>query len=312
MATLDTKYRAVTRLLQIVQILNVACSTAPIRKLWVDRTESGALPLRPQMHLYLSAEMSSFKSSLLKEAQSVYKGVYQYGLTYASLVGSIDKLSGELTESVAWNARDSILFVDEFHSQGERKGDLIKSFLPLLSDQQYSRSIGLKSVTKSRSSNGNSYKIHNGRIELKVRFAAIFASMYSLKMFAKYVSHAALLDRCIAIQYEVTNEDRDAVARGKRIFDFTPYSCPKEVTVERKDFERVYDFWKKGSREIHDNRALDDCLRAYAVTQEHSEDLYRFIIESHAGLDEIKGEIKQERESKQETHQRRYYGRPYR
>jgi hypothetical protein len=141
-----------------------------------------------------------------------------------------------------------------------------------------------------------------------VRFVAVFATMYSLLMFAKYVSHEALLDRCIVVQYEVTNEERDAVGKGKAVFDQKPYSCPKEITVERKDFERIYDFWVKNSDKVHDNRALDDCLRVYAVTQKHDDSVYRFVIDSHAELDAIKGEIEKERASRMEWNQQRYYG----
>ena len=273
----------------------------------MDRPVSGPQLMRAQIHLFFSAPKASFKSALQTQAQRVYGGVYQIGITYPSLVGSVDKQSGELTGSLAWAARDSVMFIDEFVSS-ERKDQLIKAFLPLLSEQRYTRSIGLKSVTKSSRSNGNYYRIRNGRIELGVRFAAVFASMYSLKMFAKYVSHEALLDRCIAIQFEVTNEERDAVAQGRPVFDHEPYDCPKNVTIERKDFERIYEFWKKTSGQVHDNRALDDCLRVFAVTQEHSEPLYRFVIESHARLDEIKAEIQNERERMQEMRQRRYYG----
>jgi hypothetical protein len=244
---------------------------------------------------------------MLTKAQSVHGGVYQIGITYPALVGTIDKQSGELTNSLAWSARDSIIFVDEFVSS-ERKDTLIKAFLPLLTEQRYTRSIGLKSVTKSSKSNGNYYKVDKGRIDLKVRFAAVFASMYSLKMFAKYVSHEALLDRCIAVQYEVTNQERDDVARGKAVFDHEPYDCPKEVTIPRKDFERVYGIWKERSQKVHDPRALDDCLRIFAVTQEHRDSIYRFVIDSHSELDSIKEEIQKERESRLERNQNRYYG----
>jgi hypothetical protein len=307
LATIDSAAYKVARFQWVTTILNIACSSAAIQRLWVDRPESGLQRMRAQLHLFLSAPMASLKSAVLTQAQSAFGGIYQLGLTYPALVGTIDKNSGELTGSLAWAAKDSVLYVDEFVSS-QRIDVLIKAFLPLLSDQIYTRSIGLKSVDKSSRSNGNYYLVHKGRIELKVRFAAVFASMYSLKMFAKYVSHAALLDRCIPIQYEVTNEERDAVARGKPVFDAKPYRCPKEVTVGRKDFERVYDFWKKNSRLVHDVRALDDCLRAFAVTQKHDEAVYRFIIDSHGGLDEIKKEIEQERASKMEWNQRRYYG----
>jgi len=306
LATLE-KYNRVTRLSDVVPLVNIACSSAKIRRVQVDRPESGPQDLRPQMHLFVSAPKSSFKSSMLTEAHTVHGGVYQIGMTYPALVGSVDKQTGELTDSLAWNARDSVLFVDEFVTN-ERKDSLIRAFLPLLSEQRYSRSIGLKSVDKSSSSNGNRYRIHRGRIELQVRFSAVFASMYSLKMFSKYVSHEALLDRCIAVQYEVTNEERDLVGKGKAVFDQKPYSCPKEVTIRRADFERIYDFWRKDSDRVHDNRALDDCLRVFAVTQDHKEPLYRFIIDSHAELDAIKGEIQQEREARIEREQRRYYG----
>ena len=306
MAALES-YNRVTRLSDVTPLLNIACSSAKVRRVQVDRPESGLQDLRPQIHLFISAPKASFKSSMLKEAQSAHGGVYQIGMTYPSLVGSVDKQSGELTDSLAWNARDSVLFVDEFVSN-ERKDSLIRAFLPLLSEQSYARSIGLKSVEKSSTSNGNHYRIHRGRIELQVRFSAVFASMYSLKMFSKYVSHEALLDRCIAVQYEVTNEERDAVGKGKAVFDQKPYACPKEVTVRRADFERIYDFWKKNSDRVHDNRALDDCLRVFAVTQDHRDSVYRFIIDSHAELDVIKGEIQQEREAKMDREQKRYYG----
>jgi len=308
MATLDFSYNGgMVRLREVTYLLNVVCATAKLQRLQVDRPESGLEDLRAQMHLFLSAPMASFKSSMLQQARSVYGGIHQIGLTYPALVGSVDKQSGELTDSLAWNARDSILFVDEFVS-GERRDALIKAFLPLLSEQLYARSIGLKSVEKSIRSNGNYYRIHKGRIELKVRFVAVFASMYSLMMFAKYTSHAALLDRCVPIQYEVTNEERDDVARGRSIFNHEPYNCPKEVTIKRKDFERIFDSWKKNSRDIHDPRALDDCLRVFAVTQEHNDSIYRFIVDSHAGLDTIKGEIQHQREARMERSQNRYYG----
>lgn len=300
-------YNRVTTLSEVTSILNVACSSARIQKLQVDRPESGLESMRPQIHLFLSAPKASFKSSMLTKAQSFHGGVYQIGITYPALVGTVDKNSGELTDSLAWNARDSILFVDEFVS-AERKDQLIKAFLPLLTEQTYTRSIGLKSIDKSSSSHGNYYRVHKGRIELKVRFAGIFASMYSLKMFAKYISHEALLDRCIPIQYEVTNENRDDVARGKAIFNFEPYACPKEVTIDRKDFERVYAFWKEKSVKDLDVRALDDCLRVFAVTQEHQNPIYRFVIESHNELDLIKEEIEKERVLRIERSQQRYYG----
>ena len=305
-STLESHSR-VTRLSDVPPLLNISGSSAGIRSVRVELPKSKVRVLRPQLHLFLSAPKASFKSAMLTEAQRAFGGIYQIGLTYPALVGSVDKQSGELTDSLAWNARDSVLYVDEFVS-GERRDSLIKAFLPLLSEQRYARSIGLKSVDRSIRRNGNYYTIHKGRIELHVRFAAVFASMYSLKMFAKYVSHAALLDRCVPVQYEVTNEERDAVARGEPVFDQKPYDCPKEVTIQRKDFEHVYGVWRERSDRVHDNRALDDCLRVFAVTQEHDDPLYRFVIDSHAELDAIKAEIQQERESRLERNQSRYYG----
>ena len=305
-STLESHSR-VTRLSDVAPLLNVSCSSRRIQSVMVDRPESGLQPLRPQVHLFLSAPKASFKSALLTEAQKAHGGIYQIGLTYPALVGTVDKQTGELTDSLAWNARDSVLYVDEFVS-GERRDSLIKAFLPLLSEQRYARSTGLKSVSKSSNSRGNFYRIRKGRIELRVRFVAVFASMYSIKMFAKYVSHEALLDRCIPVQYDVTNEERDAVARGEPVFDQKPYDCPKEVTIQRKDFEHVYGVWRERSDRVHDNRALDDCLRVFAVTQEHDDPLYRFVIDSHAELDAIKAEIQQERESRLERNQSRYYG----
>lgn len=306
MATLETHSR-VTRLADVPPLLNISCSSQKMRSLQVELPQSKVRVLRPQLHLFISAPKASFKSAMLTEAQKVHGGIYQIGVTYPALVGSVDKLTGELTDSLAWNARDSVLYLDEFVT-GERRDQLIKALLPLLSEQYYARSLGLKSVEKRSTSKGNYYRVHRGRIELRVRFVAVIATMYSVKMFAKYVSHEALLDRCVPVQYEVTNGERDEVALGGSVYDQRPYDCPREVTVSRKDFERVYGLWKTYSDRVHDPRALDDCLRAFAVTQEHKEPLYRFIIDSHAELDTIKAEIQQEREARLDREQKRYYG----
>lgn len=306
--TTPESFSRVTRLSDVSLMLNIACSSARIRRLTVERPESGPREVRPQLHLFISAEKSSLKSSMPMEAQSSYGGVYQFGLTFPALVGSIDKQTGMLTDSLAWEARDKVLFVDEFISTAGRKDELIKAFLPLLSDQVYSRSIGLKSVDKASQSRGNWFRLHKGRIELRVRFVAVFATMYSLKMGCRFKSHEALLDRCIPIEYKVTNDDRDAIAKGRTVFDHRPYKCPEEVTVGRKDFDRIYDLWKKHSGKVHDLRALDDCLRSFAVTQKHSDPLYRFIVDSHAELDAIKEDIERERMMRVERDQRRYYG----
>jgi hypothetical protein len=46
----------------------------------------------------------------------------------------------------------------------------------------------------------------------------------------------------------------------------------------------------------------------YAVTQKHSDSVYRFVIDSHGEIDAIKEEIEKERESRMQREQNRYYG----
>ena len=284
------------------KLVNIAASSAKIRKITVNLPDSTPrINLRPQIHLWIQAKKSSFKTAILHEAQKYYGGDYEYMFTYASLVGSTDSDTGRDTTSAAWNVRNSILFIDEFTVA--HKNDLPRALLSLLSDGEHSRIIKSKKFRRYLKDNDLFFRVKDGSIKIKTRFVAMFATMYSLEHYSRYTVYDALMDRCIVIPYKVTDEMRRKVARGTPVFQYKPYDVKPEVIISAEDYQYIYNFWDKNSPKFYANvdnyldiRALDDMLRIFAVTQKHDDELYLHVLEYASNIEQIKEKVKQERE----------------
>lgn len=258
------------------KFVNLGCSSAKVEKITVNRFNGEPREIRPQINLFLSARYGEFKSSIMRSAQKCYGGVYRWDMSYAGLVGSVDKNTGELVDSLAWEARGKTLFVDEFHK--DRYGYLWNAFRALLEGDEYARSISMKKISQPPNKWKDCYyKIQKGSICIKSRFATIMASMYPLKIWTEDVSTTAVLDRCIPVRYHVTPEQMYQIMEGKQIFRYEPYSPEPEIIISASAHNEILHFWKANTPKEQklDPRAFDNLLRTFAVIGNHDYDLYR-------------------------------------
>jgi len=85
-----------------------------IKKIDVEE-ENGIFPLRTNLNLFIYGQISSTKSTLLKQISKSSNCKKPFtDMTYPALIGSVDKTTRQLIVGASWECRNSLLLLDEF------------------------------------------------------------------------------------------------------------------------------------------------------------------------------------------------------
>jgi hypothetical protein len=275
--------------------VNVAISSAKIESIQVEEPAQ-IYDLRPQLHIFVSAPYGSFKSTLLESIEkAIPNSKYRLQMTSAALRGTFDKNTGEPIGFLAWDVRNSVLLMDEIGN--DARGQLLRALLALTENQRYDFSLGMKTPKELETKDEDLFlKIDNGNVSIRTRFTAIFATMYSFEYIARSLKMAALLDRTVAIRYDLEQDERYRVEEGNPIYVPRLYEVPKKIFVSIDNWQLIIDYARKKYPDLPQTRAINNCIRVFAVTGEHNLDLYDYILDSNKNLRDIQEKIIRERE----------------
>jgi hypothetical protein len=268
------------------RLLNITCSSKNIGTLLV-RERFKTQQFRSQLNIILQSTSGTLKTTILEGIGGCYDVTpYSYA-TYAAMIGSINRTTGQVIPGLVWEARKKPLLLDEFRT-GER-GDAgsIDVLLGVTESGHYKRRIALASETIEEKDGPLYYRVRNGEIEVQTRFPCIIATMKNLDM-SRSDTIRALIQRCIPIKYDLPNEVLDAALQGSPIYRLQKYDPPNQVVINRKDYDKIIQV----GREIRDTesnfkvaylRSIGDLCRIFAVIGRHDFELYRLVCFLKAG-----------------------------
>jgi hypothetical protein len=271
-----------TRSLELLnKLINLAGNSLKIKKIIVEEPYK-EFNLRPQIHVFISAPFGEFKSTILQEIINHYGGKIITDITFASLVGSIDRITKQIIPAAVWECRNKPLILDEYSAS--RSWQVVDALLQLLEHQYYSRKVATYSADLNEEDGDLYFKVKSGNIEVKTRFSCICATMKNICMIRKQITEA-LLSRFIPIRYEMSEKEIDEVLDGKPLFKPEKLEVDPEVRIKLKDYQYIRDIIKKvkSKRKIKgiENilaRTVNECCRCYAVLGKHDEKLYENIL----------------------------------
>lgn len=260
-------------LFTLEKILELQAGSLKIKKLSLPKKPS----FRPTIHIYLYAPIGAGKSTLAQKIAEEYKTEVYSNETLAGLTGGYRRQK-QISLGHAWTSRNKPLILDEFDFK--QRSEIQRAILQILDPGTYTRSI-FYTHRKGyfRYDGGLYFKINRGKgLRLKTRVAGLFLTM---KDFSRTDSefHGALLDRCIPIRFFPTIQEINLLWDRALFFNRNKYNPPEEVVIEREDelyIRNLVNNLLAGQPEYYP-RIIGDCLRAFAVTGEHDEALYRLI-----------------------------------
>lgn len=270
----------------INRILNISCASANIETLLV-KEQFKTQPFRPQLHVLLQSGPGALKTTILGEIGRVYNITpYSYA-TYAAMIGSIDKTTGQFIPGIVWETRKKPLLLDEFRSGERGDAGAIDVLLGVLESGHYKRKIAVPSRLIEERDGPLFYRVKDGEIEVQTRFPCIIATMKNLDM-ARSEKVRALIQRCIPIRYDLPDEVVDAALQGSTLYHPQRYKPPDIAVINRRDYRRIIEE-ARGIRSIGDRfreaytRSVGDLCRILAVLGYHDTRLYRLVCYLKAG-----------------------------
>jgi hypothetical protein len=255
--------------------------------------------MRPQLHVLLQSRPGALKTTILEEIGHAH-GVTAYSYaTYAAMIGTIDRLTGQIVPGIVWETRKKPLLLDEFRT-GER-GDAGSTdvLLGVLESGHYKRKIAIPCQAFEERDGPLYYRTKNGEIEVQTRFPCIVATMRNLDM-SRSDKVKALLARLLPIRYDLPDEIIDAALQGSTLYAPIKLTPPKETTIKRRDYQtviRVASEIRSDNSGFRDNysRAVGDLCRIFAVLGHHDLELYRLVCYLRVGY-HIEDALKKARE----------------
>jgi len=268
------------------RILNIACSSANVEMLLV-KEQLKTQQFRPQLHVLLQSRTGNMKTTILEEIGRAYNVTpYSYA-TYAAMIGSIDRTTGQFIPGLAWETRKKPLLLDEFRTGERGDAGAIDVLLGVLESGHYKRKIAVPCRLIEEKDGPLFYRVENGEIEVQTRFPCIIATMKNLDM-ARSEKVRALTQRCIPIRYDLPDEVVDAALGGSTLYHSERQSPPEQVVINRRDYERIIELARQTRsssqrfREVY-ARSVGDLCRIFAVLGHHDTQLYRLVCYLKAG-----------------------------
>jgi hypothetical protein len=270
----------------INRILNISCASANVRTLQV-KEDFKTQPLRPQLHVLLQSRPGALKTTILEEIGRAYNATpYSYA-TYAAMIGSVDRATGQVIPGIVWETRNKPLLLDEFRTGERGDAGAIDVLLGVLETGHYKRKIAVLSQMVEEKDGALFYRFKDGEIEVQTRFPCIMATMKNLEM-SRSDKVRALITRCVPIRYELPDEMLDAALQGSRLYHSDKYNVPQDYVIRRRDYKTII----RAARDIrceyprfkeNYTRAVGDLCRIFTVLGHHDKELYRLACYLKAG-----------------------------
>lgn len=278
--------------------INACIASLKVKKLEVNEPNK-KIELRPYFHFLFMAQFGSCKSTVLNEIAVQHNLMPYTSLTRAGLVGTVDQRTLQVIPAGAWENRNKLLLIDEFKMQ--RKDDVLDPLLQLMEGGTYKKKFGMFSAETNeedppKDPNCLFFKVKQGEIKIKTRFAAIIATMRWLE-YEKNPEVHALISRAIPFRWFVTSQELKNIALGNPVYITTNYK-PKHnnAVIRKKDYLKIKDFVDNvGIDNRIYLRTIGDCCRMFNVLGKHNEGVYGLIARLKQDCIERHEQAKQER-----------------
>ena len=246
------------------KLINIAISTAKIKKLSTPYAD-----IRPNMHSILVGRVGSLKSTILRIICDQFKTDSQFGITSATVLGTIDKQTNIPILPSIWECRNSILPIDEFNvdyfSKGSRSA--LGTLLSVLEYPKFEKKLGYRTNQEINEKDGDLYlKIKNGSIKINTRFTLIGNTMMPLDKKQRLQELEALKTRCLIIPYYPTMTELRHMISGDNLYKFSKFNSQPIVSITQVIYEKLIELTiQAGIKEESFVRTVGDLCRAYSV-----------------------------------------------
>jgi len=284
MGNLDTTY-GLTDFSLFNRIVNCVLCSSQFHKIEYENEVGIQILPRSQLHLIIFGEFGISKSAILNEICRERSVTPTIQLTKAVIVGSFDKNTSSFTPPLVWQRNGNIIAIDEFSYDPDSKGQkgVLDTLLSLMENMPYSKTLlgRIPNMKKKIAKNGGSISIKDSLMTCDPRFSLIATTMNHPLNYSSYRMHA-FFSRAIVLHYKPTMEDLKGILNKKRkLYSYENFFKVNEILIQKKDFDFIQNFVEK--REIPISlylRTIGDCMRFFAVLQEHDEDIYNFVVSS--------------------------------
>lgn len=268
-------------------LLNLVVASARLRTIRMEQTEdaSRVFEMRPQLHTIMSGDLGTAKSTAIKQLAKMMGCEPYMSITTPGLVGSIDSDTKEINPGAAWDARHGVLAVDEFNfkDRGGRPPEVLDALLALTENEQYyQKKVGLrnKSHLERDTTNSNLYfKVEAGTIEVRTNFVMMIGTMDRLDFYNQKLK--AFISRCLPIRWHPSDDVFTTLLAGQPIYEYRDLlRAPSlDVRVPYTDYRTIIDYVYASNVPREGRlRVIGDCVRAFAILQEHNQAVYDMII----------------------------------
>lgn len=266
------------------KILNVSLASRKLESLSFVNEAGETIQLSvPQIHIILYGKPGTFKSTIQRDFIKKVKGINISMLTTATFLGSVDK-QGQFVDPVIWDAKGSVLGVDDWHPSLKMQGDkkLFESLLKVLEEGEYTRPFVWSTKSFSKKSGPHSMVMKNNKLTVKCNFVYFASTMKNLvKRKELSTDIEALLSRCLFIPFHPTRQDVDQFMKGhKKFFMYHDIELKeKNPVLKKKDYLHIHEYvFSKDMPLAETTRTVGLLCKIFAITGEHDFDLYEEII----------------------------------
>lgn len=259
---------------ELSKLFSISVASSRIKKLSIPHKN-----IRNSLHIVLYGEVGSGKSDTINNICKNLKIQPSISLTRATLLGSVDKNSGQFIPPMAWECRNSVLPIDEFsfnHRDPSQKA-LLSTMLQVMETQEYQKPLGFKTPDFKKRNQDLLLQIKNNKLYVRTRFALMMTTMQNPHRYRGSLT-TALISRCIIIPHYPTLEDLKKKAMGLNPFELIRYDPEPEVNISKKDYSYILNYLhsKKLTTTMY-LRTLGDLCRIFAVIGEHDRELYDLV-----------------------------------
>jgi len=250
-------------------LINFAFDSLKIKSLKIEKKIRGKkrfVEERPYVHVLLTAPKGQLKSTVLRELSSFHGTPVFTDVSFAALVGSIDKDTKQVMPAGAWHCRNNFLILDEWNFRTDGHDDTLKALLQLTESGEFSRRLARYAAAFESDKNELPlyFMAKDGAIRVKTRFSLVLASMYDLTRRTQKDTEA-LISRMIPYHYEMSREELNAYAAGKEILHLAQKeNVPLEVKIKHSRYKKILSYCA-GAKDENFLRTVGDVARCFAI-----------------------------------------------
>jgi len=223
-------------------ILNSAIASASVKEVITPYKS-----FRGQIHILIYGSIGSGKSSILYTIGDNLDIIPVTSLSKAHIQGSVDGTTGDLSQPIIWEHRNSCVLIDEFHIDPKNGGarDSLNILLSVMENAKYKKKVGYRcNEFHEVDKNDKSLycKVKKNTIECKTRFVLILNTMMELKR-SQLIEIKALATRCICVPFKPSHQQLKGYVRGEPMFKFNPKKLEqKSYKINKKDYDKILEF----------------------------------------------------------------------